>query len=73
MKALVVKVKYIADHDEAKEPVVMIQVPKNLIGRNASKDNEFPQGIHLNRLRLAFEPLRVSAPKDVLRLETRRR
>jgi hypothetical protein len=73
MKALVVKVKYIADHDEAKEPVVMIQVPKNLIGRNASEDNEFPQGIHLNRLRLAFEPLRVSAPKDVLRLETRRR
>lgn len=42
MKALVVKVKYAADQDEAKKPVVTIQVAKNLVGRPAGKDNKFP-------------------------------
>jgi hypothetical protein len=61
MKALVVKVKYVADYDEAKKPVVMIQIAKHLVGRTAYENNEFPQGTHLNRLRVAFEPLYMSA------------
>ena len=55
------KVKYAPDHDEAKKPVVMIQVTKNPVGRAADEGNEFPQGTHLNRLRMAFEPLYMSA------------
>jgi hypothetical protein len=55
MKALVVKVKYVADYDKAKKPVVTIQVAKNLVGRPAGEDNEFPQRTHLNRPRVAFE------------------
>jgi hypothetical protein len=46
MKAPVVKVKYIAGHDEAKEPVVTIQVTENLVGRTADENDEFPQDIH---------------------------
>jgi hypothetical protein len=57
MKALVVKVKYVADDDEAKKPVVILQITKNPLGRTADEDNEFPQGTHLNRLRVASEPL----------------
>jgi len=59
MKALVVKVEYVADYDEAKEPVVTIQVAEDLVGRTADADNEFPQGAHLNHLKLAFEPLYI--------------
>jgi hypothetical protein len=54
MKALVVKVKYIADQDEAEKPMVTIQVAKNVVGRPAGEDNEFPYRAHLNRLRVAF-------------------
>jgi hypothetical protein len=39
MKALVVKVKYVADYDEAKKPVVTIQVAKDLVGRSAGEDS----------------------------------
>jgi predicted ATP-dependent endonuclease of OLD family len=55
MKAFVVKVEYITDYDEAKEPVVTVQVTNNPVGRTADEDNEFPQGAHLNPLRVAFE------------------
>ena len=41
------KVEYAADYDEAKKPVVMVQVADNLIGRTADEDNEFPRGTHL--------------------------
>jgi hypothetical protein len=47
MKALVVKVEYASDDDEAKEPVVTVQVADNLVGRIADEDNEIPQGAHL--------------------------
>ena len=66
MKALVVYVKYGADHDEAKKPVVTIQVAKNLVGRTADEDNEFPQGTHLDRRRVAFEPLYMRASGGAL-------
>jgi hypothetical protein len=66
MKALVVKIKYVADHDEAKEPVVMIQVAKHPVGRAADENNEFPQGTHFNRLIVAFEPLYISASGGAL-------
>ena len=73
MEALVVKVKYAPDHDEAKKPVVMIQVTKNPVGRAADEGNEFPQGTHLNRLRMAFEPLYMSASGGALWSKPRRR
>jgi hypothetical protein len=63
MKALVVQVKHVADHDEAKKPMVPIQVTKNLVGGAADVGNEFPQGTHLNRLRVGFEPLYMSASR----------
>jgi hypothetical protein len=47
MKALVVKVEYVPDDDEAKEPVVTVQVAENPVGRTADEDNEIPQGTHL--------------------------
>jgi hypothetical protein len=75
MKALVVKVKYIANYDETKKPVVMLQVAKNLLGRTADDGNESQQGTHLNRLpmRVAFEPLCMSASGGARRSKTRRR
>ena len=66
MEALVVKVKYAPDHDEAKKPVVMIEVTNNPVGRAADEGNEFPQGTHLNRLRVGFEPLSMSASEGAL-------
>jgi hypothetical protein len=47
VKALVVKVKYVADDDKPKEPVVTLSIIKNLLGRIADEGNEFPQGTHL--------------------------
>ena len=73
VKALVVKVKYVADYDETKKPVVMIQVAENLVGRTAHENNEFPQGAHLNRLRVAFEPLYMSPSGGALWSKPRRR
>jgi hypothetical protein len=61
MKAPVVKVKDVADDDEAEKPVVTIQVVKNLFGLPAGDDNEFPQRTHLNRVRVAFELLDIGA------------
>ena len=55
MEALVVKVEYAADYDEAKKPVVMVQVTNNPVDRAAGEGNEFPQGTHFNRLSVAFE------------------
>jgi hypothetical protein len=55
MQAFVLKVEYAADHHEAKKPVVMVQVTNNPIDRAADEDNEFPQGTHFNRRRVAFE------------------
>jgi hypothetical protein len=40
VKAFVVQVKYIADYDEAKKPVVKLQVAKNLLGRTADGSKE---------------------------------
>jgi hypothetical protein len=57
MKALVVKVKYVADYDEAKKPVVMIQVADNPVGRIAQENKGFPQGTHLKP-----PPPRANAP-----------
>jgi hypothetical protein len=73
MKALVMKVKYVADHDDAKKPVVTIQVTKNLVGSSANVDNEFPQETHLSRLSVASKPLYMSASGGALRSKTRRR
>jgi hypothetical protein len=42
VNALVVKVKDVTDYDDAKKPVVTIQVAKNLVGSVADVDNEFP-------------------------------
>jgi hypothetical protein len=50
MKALVVKVKDIADYDEAKKPVVKLQIPKNLLGRATDEGNEVQQQAHLNQI-----------------------
>jgi hypothetical protein len=73
MKALVVKVKYIANYDEAKKPVVMLQVAKNLLRRTANEANESQQGTHLNQLpiRVGFERLCMSASGGVLESKTR--
>jgi hypothetical protein len=62
MKALVVKVEYIANYDEAKEPVMKLQVPKRLLSRTADESNEAQQ-THLNQLpaRVEPEPLHMSA------------
>jgi hypothetical protein len=63
VKAFVVQVKYIANYEEAKKPVVTLQVAKNLLGRAADEGKESHQGTHLNHLptRMAFEPLFTSA------------
>jgi formyltetrahydrofolate hydrolase len=60
MKALVVKVEYIANHDEAKEPVMKLQVPKSLLSRTTDESNEAQQ-THLNQLptRVELEPLHM--------------
>jgi hypothetical protein len=55
MQAFVVKVEYAADHHEAEKPVVMVQVTNHPVDRAADEDNEFPQGTHFNRLRVAIE------------------
>jgi hypothetical protein len=62
MKALVVKVEYIANYDEAKKPVMKLQVPKSLLSRTTDKSNEAQQ-THLNQLtaRVELEPLHMSA------------
>jgi hypothetical protein len=62
MKAFVVKVKYIANYDEAKKPVVTLQVAKNLLGRAADEGKGSQQGTHLNHpaTRAAFEPLSMN-------------
>jgi len=63
MKALVVEVEYIANHDEAKKPVMKLQVPESLLSRTTDESNE-AQNTHLNQLpmRVEFEPLHMSAP-----------
>jgi hypothetical protein len=65
MKALVVKVEYIANHDEAKKPVMKLQVPESLLSRTTDKGNE-AQNTHLNQLpmRVEFEPLHMSASDE---------
>jgi hypothetical protein len=50
MKALVVKVKDIADYDEAKKPVVKLQIPKNPLSRATDEGNEVQQEAHLNQI-----------------------
>jgi hypothetical protein len=63
VKAFVVQVKYIANYDEAKKPVVTLQVAKDLLGRTADGGKDSQQGTHLNHLpmRVAFEQLYMSA------------
>jgi hypothetical protein len=63
MKAFVVQVKYIANYDEAKKPVVTLQVAKDLLGRTADGGKDSQQGTHLNHLPMgvAFELLCMSA------------
>lgn len=65
MKALVVKVEYIANRDEAKKPVMKLQVPKSLLGRIADESHEAQQ-THLNQLpaRVELEPLHMSASDE---------
>jgi hypothetical protein len=65
MKALVVKVEYIANYDEAKKPVMKLQVPKSLLSRTTDKSNEAQQ-THLNQLpaRVELEPLHMSASDE---------
>lgn len=65
MKALVVKVEYIANHDEAKKPVMKLQVPKSLLRRTADESHEAQQ-THLNQLptRVELEPLHMSASDE---------
>ena len=65
MKALVVKVEYIANHDEAKKPVMKLQVPKSLLSRTTDESNEAQQ-THLNQLptRVELEPLHMSASDE---------
>ena len=63
VKAFVVQVKYIANYDEAKKPVMTLQVAESLLGRTADEGKESRQGTHLNRLpmRVAFKPLFMNA------------
>ena len=65
MKALVVKVEYIANYDEAKKPVMKLQVPKSLLSRTTDESNEAQQ-THLNQLpaRVEPEPLHMSASDE---------
>jgi hypothetical protein len=49
MKAFVVKVKYIANYQHPKEPVVMLKVAKSLLSRTADEGNESQQGTHTNQ------------------------
>ena len=65
MKALVVKVECVADYDEAKKPMMTVQVAKNLVGRPAGENNEFPQRVHLNRPRVALGLLDISELSDI--------
>jgi hypothetical protein len=50
MKALVVKVKDIADYDEAKKPVVKLQILKNPLSRATDEGSEVQQQAHLNQI-----------------------
>jgi hypothetical protein len=63
VKAFIVQVKYVANYDEAKKPVVTLQVAKNLLGRTADEGKESQGGTHLNHLPMgvAFELLCMSA------------
>jgi hypothetical protein len=65
MKALVVKVEYIANHDEAKKPVMKLKVPESLLSRTTDESSE-AQNTHLNQLptRVEFEPLHMSASDE---------
>ena len=40
MQAFVVQVKYIANYDHRKKPVVMLEVPKNLLNRTSEEGNK---------------------------------
>lgn len=40
MKAFVVKAKYVANNQQAKNPVVTFQIPKNLLNRTGGERNE---------------------------------
>jgi hypothetical protein len=62
MKALIVKVKDVADDYQPEKPVVTFQVAKNLLCRTGQEGNEPQQAIHLNQLpiRVAPEPLHTS-------------
>ena len=63
VKAFVVQVKYIANYEEAKKPVVTLQVAEKLLGRTADEGKQSQRGTHLNHFptRVAFEPLFISA------------
>jgi hypothetical protein len=67
MKAFVVKVKYIANYQHPKEPVVMLQVAKNLLNRTTDEGNESQQGTHMNQLptRAALDPFGMSDSRGV--------
>ena len=56
------KVEYVANYDEAKKPVMKLQVPKSLLSRTTDESNEAQQ-THLNQLpaRVEPEPLHMSA------------
>ena len=55
--------KYIANHENPKKPVVTLQVPQNMLGRTASERNESQQGTHfrLSPMRVELGPLHISA------------
>src|SRR5229473_3082981 len=50
MQAFVVKVKYIANYQHPKKPVVLLQVAKNLLGRATDEVDESRHGTHMNQL-----------------------
>ena len=62
MQAFFVKVKYIANYQYPKEPVVMLQVSKNLLNRTTDEANESQQGTHTNQLptRAVLDPFGMS-------------
>jgi hypothetical protein len=62
MKALVVKMKDVANDYQPEKPVMMFQVAQNLLGRTTEEGNDPQQEIHLNRLpvRVAPAPLHMS-------------
>jgi hypothetical protein len=62
MQAFVVKVKYIANYQHPKKPVMVFQVAKNLLSRTTDEGNESQQGAHVNKLPTSavLEPLDMS-------------